>query len=161
MDAEPDVEGLGIEGFELAGDALVHGAAIDLDVGRALVDRVREDLVEIAAAQVLAHGDDLVGAAVEIGEVVVAIEKDDGVGGRVEELLHLPAERFGLEIGTRSEVWHKASLAMPGEVVAKVGGSRILSDSICLRREWQALGCVKSRPRAADLDSHRAMEGAV
>jgi hypothetical protein len=104
LDAQPDVEGLGIEGFELSGHAVVHGAAVDVDVGRAFVDGVGEDFVEIAAAEVLPHGDDFVGAAIQVDEVVVAIEKDDGVRSRVEELLHLPAEGIGWEIGACGEV---------------------------------------------------------
>jgi hypothetical protein len=65
---------------------------------------VGEDFVEIAAAEVLPHGDDFVGAAIQVDEVVVAIEKDDGVRSRVEELLHLPAEGIGWEIGACGEV---------------------------------------------------------
>ena len=117
LDAEPDVQGLGIEGLELAGKALVHAAVIVLQVRRIFVDDGRECLEEITADQVLAHGDELVGATIEVGELVIAIEEDDGVRGRVEKLLHLPTERFGLEVRARDEFGHKGPWTIAGEVV--------------------------------------------
>ena len=117
LDAEPDVEWLGIEGFELAGKLLVHAAAIVLEVRRVFVDDGRECLEEVFANKVSAHGDELVRATVEVGEVVVAVEKYDSVGGRFEALLHLPTERFGLEVGARGEFGHRGPWAMPSEMI--------------------------------------------
>ena len=109
LDAQPDVERLGIEGFEFGGKAFVHAEAIAFYVGRAFVDGGGEGLEEIFPKEVAAQGDDLLGAAIEEGEVIVAIEEDDRVGGGLKELLHLP-EQGSFTVGARWECRHATSL---------------------------------------------------
>ena len=110
LDAEPDVKGLGIEGFELGGKALVHAAAVGLYVGRACVDGGGEDFEEVSAGEVEAHGDDLLCTAIQEGEAVVAIEETDRIGGGLEKLLHLPQQGRGFTIGAGWESRQARSL---------------------------------------------------
>ena len=88
QNGEPEVERFRIEGFELAGDALVHGALgvvailpLQLDLGELVRD--------LFAEQIALEAQQLGGAAVEEGELPVAIEADDGVGGGFENLMEL------------------------------------------------------------------------
>ncbi len=92
FDSQPDVEGVGVEGFELRTKAFVHAAAIVFDVGRAFVDGCGKGFVEVYASEVAALGDDLAGTAIEKGEVIPTIEEDDRIGGGLKKLLHLPEE---------------------------------------------------------------------
>lgn len=54
--------------------------------------RVRSISCGLAACLWKRRGDELFGAAVEEGEVVVAVEECDGVAGGVEELLDVMGE---------------------------------------------------------------------
>ena len=89
LDGEPEVEGIGVEVFELRGDALVHGA---VEVIGALLG-CRKLLPYVFAEEVTLDGEQLLCAAIEEGEVAVAINADDGVGGGLENLLELAGLR--------------------------------------------------------------------
>ena len=88
QDIEPEIERLGIEGFEGAGNALVHRAlVVDAEVA---VGRDGKLFPDVFAQQISLRVENQVGAAIGKGEAPVAVEPDDGVGGDFEDLVELP-----------------------------------------------------------------------
>lgn len=87
LNVEPEVEWLGIEVFELAGDAVLHGAG---EEGEELAGLGGGELFpEVSADEVSFDGKEFAGAAIEEGEGPVAGYADDGVGSGLEDLFEL------------------------------------------------------------------------
>jgi hypothetical protein len=98
LHAEPDIERFRIISFEFTRLAEVHGASIVLYVRRVFVNDSGKALEEVVANERAALAYEFVGSAISEREVVIAIEKDDGVGSGVKELRHLPTELLGRRI---------------------------------------------------------------
>ena len=88
LDGEPEVERLGVEVFTFACDALVHGAIGSGSGTRLQLHPGSSSEMFLPSSSPLKVSNSR-GAAVEEGEVGVAIEADDGVGGRFEDPMKL------------------------------------------------------------------------
>ena len=98
LDGEPEIEGVGVEGLELTGDTFVHGAAEVME-NFAVLGCDGELLPEIFSEDLAFGAKQLFGAAIEEGDVPVAVDAGDGVGGGLEDLTELADGGVTKELG--------------------------------------------------------------
>jgi hypothetical protein len=101
LDGEPEVEGVRVEGLKFAGNAFVH-CAEKVTTDFLVLPGDGELIPEVFAEKFAFRAEEFFGAAVEVGDVPVAVDAGDRVGGGLEDLAELADGGVAKEFGAFS-----------------------------------------------------------